>query len=342
MQKDIFLSVVMPVYNAENYIRDTLKSLLSQTFSDFEVICVNDCSKDSTAAILDEIASNDPRVKCVHLSENKGAGAARNEGIERATGKYITFMDSDDIIDPDLYEKAVLKTENGSIDEVVWGLTEEHYNKKGKFVRSVPISIEERLADNAESIMQTVVELEKNTLFGYQWNSFYKASIIKENNIRFEDSLFYEDYFFNLDFAKKMQSIAVLNHNGYHYFKRVNGSITNRFSKDYYDLSYRRIESMLDFCEDRGYLNKEVYSVLGNRFLRYTLSALSRNNNPSAEMDSKKRKEWVKNAFKRPLYQRLFPNFSPEGITFKILYNSLKKEWFSLVCLLGRIVYFLR
>ena len=98
----MFFSAILPVYNVEKYLEECVESFLRQTFSDFEVILVDDGSKDSSPAICDEYAKNDSRVKVIH-KENGGQSTARNVGLEKAEGQYIVYLDSDDFITSDTF-----------------------------------------------------------------------------------------------------------------------------------------------------------------------------------------------------------------------------------------------
>ena len=104
------VSVVVPVYNGERYIACALDSVLRQTLTDIEVICVNDGSSDETAAILDRYAVQDSRIKVIHRG-NEGVSAARNAGIESASGRYVAFLDADDELEPEVYEKMLSMVE---------------------------------------------------------------------------------------------------------------------------------------------------------------------------------------------------------------------------------------
>ena len=106
----MFFSVIVPVYNVEKYLKECLDSILSQTFKDFELILVNDGSKDSSPAICDEYAEKDSRVKVIH-KENGGQSTARNMGIEKATGEFAVFLDSDDLLSPNTFEILIEKAE---------------------------------------------------------------------------------------------------------------------------------------------------------------------------------------------------------------------------------------
>lgn len=332
------LSVIMPVYNAEKYLNSAVDALLNQTLNDIEIICVNDCSKDNSLNILYALANKDSRIKVIDSKENVGAGEARNLGLEKACGKYITFMDADDFIEPDLYEKAVELAEANNADEVVWGLTEEHYDKHDVHKKSVTILPPKSVLKTTEECMSAFIELEQQTLFGYQWNSLYKADIIKDNNIRFEKALFYEDFFFNLAVARYVNTLATLDFSGYHYFKRINGSITNSFSKDYYDLSYRRVKDILDFFEERNSVTQRVNEILCNKLLRYTLSAICRNFNKLSEMDNSARKEWFLNCCEKELYKKLLPCCKPSHPAYAVLKICITNKNAVAAQLLGRAV----
>lgn len=334
-----FLSVIMPVYNAEQYVKHAVESVLSQTFANLEIICVNDASSDASLSVLLELQRADHRVKVIDSPENVGAGGARNLGLEAARGTYITFIDADDTVEPDLYECAADRAERSGADEVVWGLIEEHYDASGKLVRTVPIVPQALTVTEPSELTAVILKLEEDTLFGYQWNSFYRGDIIREHHIRFEKSLFYEDYFFNLDFAKHMCSLATMDVAGYHYFKRVNASITHQFTKDYFDLSYRRVESMYDYCCDRRYTGEAVDTVLANKLLRYTLSALSRNHNPLAQMNWMQQRNWAEEHTSRPLYTNLLRGAKISNAVFSILRFLIRRKRYRLMVLMGKVVY---
>lgn len=328
----------MPVYNAETFVKESIESVLAQTYKNFQLICVNDCSSDNSLAVLNQSAENDSRITVIDSPINIGAGAARNLGIEAAEGEYITFVDSDDTIAPDLLERAVAICENGKTDQVVWGLLEKHYTADGKPIKTVSITPEAKTATDFDSITKMVLTLEEQTLFGYQCNSLYRAEIIKNNNIRFEKTILYEDFFFNLKFAKYMTNITALNYDGYNYFKRANTSITHGFVKNYFELSYRRISDMFEFCTERNHKDSKVYNVLGNRLLRYTLSAVSRNFKPEAEMNAKERKKWFSDICKMPLYSELLSKCKPSNIPYSIMKFAVSHKIYFPAALLGKLI----
>lgn len=336
-----FLSVIVPVYNAERYLSQTLNSILSQTFSDFEVICVDDCSSDRSFEILKEYGKKDGRIKFIKTETNVGAGKARDIAVDMAEGLYITFVDSDDTIEPELYEKAAEATGDGKADVVKWGASEEHFGENGKFLKSVPIIPNAAYCINEKDIIKESIILEEQTLFGYLWNSFYKTEIIKQNNLRIKDVLFYEDYFFNLDFIKYAKTMAVIDFCGYHYFKRRNESVTHSFTKDYFELSYERVRTFYELCEEKNMLDGKSSEVLGNKLIRYTLSAAARNNNPLSGLDKKGRKKWAERLYEKPLYALLLGKKFKTNIIFSLFKAFINKKMTFMILFSGKILYFL-
>lgn len=125
------ISIVMPAYNAEKTIGEAIDSVLSQTFSDFELIVINDCSKDSTSIILSDYANNDKRVKVFTNEVNSGVSKTRNFGIEKAEGKWIAFLDSDDVWREDKLEKqvALMRDNNAVISYTASAFIDEYGNR---------------------------------------------------------------------------------------------------------------------------------------------------------------------------------------------------------------------
>ena len=112
------ISIIIPVYKVEKYLRRCLDSVLNQTFTDWEAICVNDCSPDNSGAILNEYAARDKRIKVINHKENSGLSASRNTAIEHATGDYVMYLDSDDFIHPQTMEIAYYLAQRDDSDIV--------------------------------------------------------------------------------------------------------------------------------------------------------------------------------------------------------------------------------
>lgn len=336
-----FITVIMPVYNSEKYLEKAVESVLNQTFGDFELICINDCSKDGSKDILDSLAKKDERVKPIHLPENVGAGKARNFGLDKAEGEYIAFMDADDTVESDMLEKAVNAADGGRADRVLWGMTEKYFSDENELIKTVAVVPERCVCDTPERVLEMSVKMEDKTLFGYLCNSLFKAEIIKEHQLRVNECILYEDFFFDLDFLRYTKVLSIVDSAGYYYLKR-SSSITHRFIPQYFDLSYERIRSFYEYCREQNMLTDEMTAIFGNRLLRYTLSALSRNNNPLSGMGKAERREWIKNAIERPLYQELYKKDYPSGKALGVIKGLIKRKNINMLDLAGAFVYKVR
>ena len=171
------VSIIMPTYNVEKYLEAAMESVINQTFSDIEIICVNDGSADNSLQILENYAKQDDRIKLIN-QQNQGVSVARNNGIAAATGEYIMFLDPDDTYDLTLCEKVVQKIDKENPDIVMWGhnslsdgkiiKTNEYVYLLNKLVRNLKINLKNRLA------LQIFI-----------WDKAFKKEFLDKNNIRF-------------------------------------------------------------------------------------------------------------------------------------------------------------
>lgn len=342
MENKPLISIIMPVYNAEKYVRSAIQSVIEQTFQNWELIIIDDKSSDNSGEICDKWGRNDKRVRVIHLSKNGGAGNARNTGIREAQGKYITFLDSDDSINRELYETVLRKSKGYDIDLFVWGVTEQYYDRKGRIIRENKLFLPTKLYLDENEVHDKVIELEDKTLFGYQWNHLYKSEIVKKNSIYFEPVVLYEDYFFNLAYISCISSMCIVDNVGYYYAKRMNQSITNQYVQDYFPLSQRRVNEMLKMHERWGKLSMKVTESCGNRYLRYICSAIMRNNDKRSEMSRKEKKEWIKRLYKEPLYMEVAKNCKPNGMLLVLLQKLVNIKCTMGCLLLGKMLYIIK
>ena len=169
-------SIVMPIYNVENFLRDSVSDILCQFVSDFELILVDDCSTDSSGKICDELESNDKRIRVLHLPENGGLSNARNQGLDVANGEYIMFLDPDDRYDISLLTDIEESLRKNPATVVVFGLTEVYFDKTGEIQYTKEIMPKAGCFRTAKEVREQVLPLENKTLFGYAWNKVYKLS----------------------------------------------------------------------------------------------------------------------------------------------------------------------
>ena len=210
------VSVIVPVYNTAPWLRRCLDSICAQTYRNLEILCVNDGSTDNSAEILAEYAAKDSRIK-VFTQENAGLSAARNTALEHATGEWVTGVDSDDYLEPDVYERSVACI-SGAVDMVFFGV--RYVDEEG---RELPANPYFELP--AAGVYEMTPELagQLNACF---WSKLWRRSLLEENNLRFPHGLVHEDeamFFLSVPYTRK---VAICPETGYYYVQRE-GSIMN-------------------------------------------------------------------------------------------------------------------
>lgn len=242
------ISIIVPVYNAEKYLERCVNSLKNQSFSEIEIILVNDSSTDSSLEICQKSAMEDPRIKVISNAKNEGAGRARNVGLEVATGEYIGFVDSDDFIDLDMYRVLYEKAVEYDSDLVMSGfflVGGSIFSKAGKYIRKTYFDKDTHF-DTAESLkklkMGTVGSLpedEDDSKYGVSvCKNLFRHEIIKHNKIAFqsEREVFSEDMLFMVDYISCIKKATGIKGAFYHYC-RNEGSVSKSYKKDRFENS---------------------------------------------------------------------------------------------------------
>lgn len=225
------VSVIVPVYNAELTIEKCVDSILSNKYEALEVILVDDGSTDHGGRICDDLADHDVRIKVIH-QQNKGAGSARNAGIESATGKYIMFVDADDTVSDVMYKKMVERAVLNDADCVVCNdifiysdhrSTEKHVmgNQiiQGKDINSKIIQPLITPGHGGASLMQSAC------------NKLYRTSVLNESHVRFSYLTYAEDWLFNIEFFLHAEKVAFIEDALYFYNTETVGSLSKSWRK---------------------------------------------------------------------------------------------------------------
>jgi glycosyltransferase involved in cell wall biosynthesis len=229
------ISVIVPVYNVEQYLCKCLDSILNQTFTDFELLLIDDGSPDKSGQICDEYAQKDSRIRVFH-KENGGVSSARNLGLDNAKGKWIAFIDSDDWVDNTYLEHLLEGDED--VELRVMGIMKQ--NNRMKWEKIVPyrgLFLEDNLA-----------EFYKLHFFLFIFNSpvvkLFSLSIINRINIRFDLYLSYgEDTIFHLQYLQQIKSISVKNYTEY-YYRNSESSLSKTIISDRYEIFTKKLEEV--------------------------------------------------------------------------------------------------
>ncbi len=258
------VSIIVPVYNAEATISRCIDSILTQEYTDFELILVDDGSQDSSGTICDQYASYDSRVRVIHKA-NSGVSDSRNMALDQARGIYIQFLDSDDWITPNATQLFVDTATHFHCDLVI----SDFYRVVGERV-SVKGDIEDDCIMTQEEFAAHMVENPADFYYGVLWNKLYRRDIIKNHQLRMDTSISWcEDFMFNLEYVRHIQSIYALKVPVYYYVKTKGSLVSQGMSvKKTIQMKRTVFEYYNNFCKDvfdeEGY---EKYKVQVYRFL---------------------------------------------------------------------------
>lgn len=296
-------SVIMPCYNSAPYIDAAVDAMEAQTFTDWELICVDDGSPDDVSMRIHERAMRDSRVRLVRHRSNQGLAAARNTGLVNACGYYVWMPDPDDTYESDTLELVNQQIEAAHPDVVVFGAQEEYFDAEGTVSSTRLVHLPFSGVLSGDVLHRSVLTLEESTLYGYAWNKVYRASALRE--ILFEDVPLIEDILFNVRVFDHAGSVAFVPCPLYHYAKREQANLTNRFVPEYYDVHRRRISALFAQQCAWGLDTPDTRSRLGSLFVRYIVSALERNCDSRSGMKHADRIQFCEKVMHDELFRKL-------------------------------------
>lgn len=260
----MIVSVIIPVYNSEQYLRACIDSVLKQSYTDFELLLINDGSTDSSGKICDEYALQDTRVKVFHQG-NAGVSAARNLGIKKSLGQWITFVDSDDVLEEDYLAALVSASAQSKADLIIQG-----FKKIGNGIEK-KMHVGDGLF-NATDFVE-LFQIKKIQNFGFPFSKLFKGEIIKKHQISFPISFsIAEDLAFMLMYLSKIQTIQ-LDAVHHYLYRQVHNSLSNRLRKpSIYFNRYNELKRI--FKEEFNEVYIDLYNETHTFFsLKHTLGS---------------------------------------------------------------------
>ena len=315
------ISVIVPVYNVEKYIEKCLDSLKNQTMKDIEFIIVNDGSTDNSQRIIDKYVKNDKRFKSI-IKENGGQGSARNFGLENANGEYIGYVDSDDYIEKNMYEKMYLEAKKNNSDIVLCG----NYvvDENGKILREEKLNSSGQIDKNKNKILFDKMAV---------WNKIYRRTFLNSLNIKFREKKWYEDFDFSMKVLLSTNSIYVIDECLYYYFQRSGSTMNNNNFK-------RNLEIIDAFEEILLFMkNKSIYDKYFSEIEYVALLHIYLATNVRIICSKVNRREQIKCVkIKSNYFYGLFSNFknniyikSDLSLKKKIVMHLLNLKMYSLI-----------
>ena len=280
------ISVIMPAYNAAKFIEKSVRSVLEQTYSDLELIIVNDGSKDDTAAVAAALADSDSRVRVLNI-ENSGPAMARNYGLEHLSDRaeYVTFIDSDDLMQKDALEYAMTAAKKGA-EFVMLGFTIKNPDATERDYFEP-----EQLLDPS-SLGEALPHLYMANMLNQVWAKLYSAKLIRENVLRFPDYRWGEDRLFNFDVLEKAKLCAVLPQCKYDYIMQPGESLITRFYDKKPQVCCEADDRMSALCRKFGTKDDSGCRYM---FVKSIFSCMTNLYAPSCTLSYAQKREYVRN-----------------------------------------------
>ncbi len=294
------VTIVLPIYNVEKYLKRCIQSVVNQTYRNLEIILVDDGSPDNCPSICDEWAKKDNRIKVVHKA-NAGLGMARNTGIDNATGEYIFFLDSDDCVDETLVEKCVASAQENNSDVVVF--SRHNVYDDGRTV-SRKIHVPTMLFDNAGIVNELLPSMFTYRMgFGVSaWSKMYRLDTLKHSNVRFrsEREIISEDAYFALEYYPRIAAVSVVPECLYYYYKR-NDSLSRSYKPDRQTRNDDFLQKSLDYVKE-NHLPSVLNANIMSRYHALTLGTMLQI--ARADISEKERKHAIKDIFTNPYLRK--------------------------------------
>ncbi len=329
------ISIIVPVYNGEKVLKRCIDSILLQSYSNFEVIIINDGSRDKSINIINEYKEKDNRVKVID-NENRGVSESRNIGIEYSRGEYIQFVDCDDYIERDMIKDILESIENSNADLVMTGIIIdiESLNNTSTSIQTFKY----KNVQGKSNIAMAVLERLDGAYVHSLWNKIFKRDIIIENNIRMDENInLGEDLIFNLEYLNKCRNVIFDDKCYYHYCMKDSESLTAKYRDDRLELMkllYDKCYSYFVECE----LGLNQITVLNNLFIKWMYSCFVDLNNTQCKLTVKEKLEYIK--VSRNKYSNIINNTKDMGLMLNILKQSLKCTYLSLI--ISKCIYIIK
>lgn len=323
------ITIIIPIYNVEKYLRECIESVLNQTYKNLEIILIDDGSKDNSAKICDEYEEKEKRIKVIH-KENGGVSSARNKGLEIATGDYITFIDGDDYIDKDYIEKLLKNLKEKNVECVLCGFN-RIYDKSAEIITKG----ENKLISKKE-FLDSILNVQGGA--GMACAKLWKKETII--NLRFNEKIkIAEDSLFGIQAVKNVNNVYILNEALYNYRFNKNSAV-RKYNKDFANICLESMKAAKKYIE-KEYANEKEVKEKFNNYIAYHILLITVNycfNNENA-LNWIKQIKSLKEVANIPEYKEGIKKSNYDGLslTRKITLFTIKYKLYFITMLIGKI-----
>lgn len=332
---EVKISVIMPVYGVEDYVGKAIESIQNQTLTDWEFFCVDDGTKDRSGEICDEYAEKDLRIKVIH-KENGGAPSARNVAIDKAVGKYMYFMDSDDWTEPTMLEDMYNLAEQNNSQLVVAGYyIDTYYSDTEKFVQEQYCP--DAIYNTKEEFRENAYKLYDKNLLYTPWNKLYLSSYILDNKLYFPQT-FWDDFPFNLSIVRDIERVTVTSKKYYHFIRKRSESETAKYRSDMYEKREEEHGWLEEMFAYWGINSPEAEEFLSRRYIERIIGCIENVTNKNCTLSPAEKKAEIKKMISSERARKAVRAAKPNSKYMKIMLMPIKWNNTGLTYLEGKVI----
>lgn len=315
-------SIIVPVYNCQDYIERCIESVVKQNTKDIELILVNDGSTDNTKELLKEYKKENDLIKVIN-KKNEGVSKARNAGLKEATGKYILFLDADDFLDESYIKEIneILKKYK-NVELINFGFYSDVEDMEFNNLSRDEITYKEKYYKDQKALKKDFVELWDNTMLYNIWNKVYVKKIIDENNIKFPKTNWGEDIEFNRLYLKAINNMYNSKKCFYHYVRERNGAATKVYKPNIFETRKNEFNEFNNYFDSWEIKKDKYYEFSCRRYIERVLGCIE--NVYCSDMNFKERYSEIKKIITDDITRETLKHAVPKSKKVKIMLTPIK------------------
>ncbi len=329
------ISIIIPCYNVEKWVRRAWESLNAQTFTNFDVWFVDDGSPDGTGAICDELATTDTRIHVIH-QQNAGAAQARNNAMALAQGTYFYFMDADDWCEPGMLKDLYTFCEANNLEVAVTGFYIDTYYKEDKFYRELRTAPDIVYATQAD-FRAAAPELFDAQLLYAPWNKLYRRDYLMDNHIIFPDT-FWDDLPFNLAVFRDAERVGCMNRRYYHFLRAREESENTKYRANMYEKREEEDGWMRELFSYWGIRTRESSEFLARRYAERLIGCIENITNKNCTLTRDEKRAEVQRMISTPHARIALGEAQPKSFYMRLLLKPLKSQNVTIAMLQSRFI----
>ena len=321
MEKNVKVSIIMPVYKVEEYVGKAIESIQAQTLTDWEFLIVDDGTPDRSGEICDEYAAKDERIRVIH-KENGGAPSARNLAIDMAKGEYLYFLDSDDWAEPTMLEEMYHLAKRDNAQLVVAGFYIDTYIGNGEYMTDDYV-VEDAVYSSREEFRRNAYKLFDKNLLYTPWNKLFEAKYIMENNLRFPTT-FWDDFPFNLSIVRNVERVTVTSGQYYHFLRARTESETAAYRPGMYEKREEEHGWMQELYRYWKVADHASTEMVARRYVERFIGCVENVTNPKSGMSEKEKRQEIRKMLENPRLDKSLKIARPRSGYMKIMLLPIK------------------